>query len=96
MFRSQVFPVYYIAKNHKTCLSNVQLLVRKPDYSIEGLFAMTEFDPVNHKGIYTYDYSPVDLGTYLFSVFENSTWKYSAHEICEDIPVAVSPIMEFN
>ena len=80
MFVLETFPVYYIAKNYRTGAMIVNLLVRKPDNTNEGLFGLVEFDSLNHKGVYKYDYLPLLEGEYLFTIFENGIHKYSKTE----------------
>ena len=80
MYVGESYPVYYRAVSSKTGLLNIKLLIRRPDNVIEGLFTMNEFDSVNHKGRYLYEYTPPIEGEYLFTVYENGSADYSKSE----------------
>jgi len=95
MLLGESFSIYYIAKNYLTGLTSVSLLVTKPDQTMQGLFVMNEFDPVNRKGHYVYDYTPTMEGNYLFTVFQNGAWKYSKAEYCEVRPEQM-PVIKFQ
>ncbi len=95
MIINQIFPIHYMAKNYETGLLNINLLVKRPDSSIEGLFLMNEFDNINHRGIYLHEYIPNIEGYFLFTVFQNGIWKFSKTEFCEVIKLP-EPSVKFN
>lgn len=95
MYVNEIFKLYYTARNYQTGLSTIRVLIRRPDNVNEGLFVMNEFDPAMHKGIYLYEYTPLIVGEYLFTVYQNGVWKFSKSEMCTVRPIGVNPVMEF-
>lgn len=71
---NEVYTVYYEDPRRRTGLTDVQLKVRKPDGTFDGLFTMSEFGTNQHEqGIYIYDYTPNVIGEYLFMINVPST-----------------------
>ncbi len=67
-FVNENYPIYYSAPERQTGLSDVYLRIVKPDGITIGPFLMTELPGINERGIYKYDFSPLDEGEYLWSV----------------------------
>lgn len=84
MYIGESYPITYFARDKKTGLTSVVLLVERPDGVNEGLFNMVEFDPVNHAGEYRYNYTPMLEGIYGFRVAENGIWQATNQKESKD------------
>lgn len=68
-FVGQAYKVYYIAKNFTSGLTDVKMVVYKPNGNKQGVYDLIEVDTGDGLGIYVYEYSDSDSeGTYLFVV----------------------------
>lgn len=87
------FRVFYESLDQIQGLTDVTLYVRRPDGVKEGSFIMTEIVDVNMAGTYYYDYTPTQIGVYLFSVDSISQPKRdeSAIECLSGSPFALYP-----
>jgi len=95
MYVGEEYPVYYVSKNKVSGLTNILLLVRKPDKSLQGFFSMYEFDHINYPGRYLYEYIPDIEGKYLFSVFEGGVNQSSKSEFFSRREDNLIPVAEF-
>lgn len=81
----QTFRVHYIAKGFRTGLTDVTMVVYKPDGSKQGVYTLSEVNLGDGKGIYYYDYVDSDIaGTYLFVINSLSHPKKDAKQVYFD------------
>lgn len=79
---TETYRLHYIAKDFKHGLTDVRMVVYKPNGVKQGIYALTELNAGDGKGIYYYDYVDSDLeGTYLFVVNSLSTPKKDARQV---------------
>jgi len=65
----KTFRVNYISKNRVSGLSDVKMVVFKPNGIKLGIYSLEEYSDVDAKGIYYCDFSDADIeGVYLFIV----------------------------
>lgn len=65
----KTFRVHYTAKNHTSGLTDVEMIVTKPDGTKMGVYTLTEYVDVDRQGVYYYDFVDADVeGVYLFMV----------------------------
>ena len=78
----ETFRIYYIAKNFVGGLSDVSMVVYKPNGVKQGLYMLTEVNMGDGEGIYYYDYADSDMeGSYLFVVNSPSNPRKDARQV---------------
>lgn len=81
-FIDEPYRLHYIAKSFVTGLSDVKMVVYKPNGVKQGVYTLTELNQGDGKGIYFYDYVDSDMeGTYLFVVNSPSVSKKDARQV---------------
>jgi hypothetical protein len=87
------YRIYYVALDYTSGLTDVALIITKPDGTNESAVLMTELDS---SGVYYYDYIPATKGQYLFTVDSISKpYKFSKSL---DVIVSVTsvPVVDFD
>lgn len=81
-FTGQPYRVHYIAKSFQQGLSDVRMVVYKPNGVKQGVYTLIELNAGDGKGIYYHDYEDSDLeGTYLFVIDCLSNPKKDARQV---------------
>lgn len=77
------FRIWYAAKDFVSNIHGVQLIIIRPDNSVDGVFQMEEFTSGNFQtGCYCYDYIPRGpVGKYLFMICAPQGIKQVSSEI---------------
>lgn len=90
--------VWYVAKDHTQFLSDVKLIVIRPDTIQEGPFLMGEYTPPTSatKGHYFYDYLPTLEGEYLFIVDSATIPKRFSQAVTFNKAPDSRPVMRFD
>lgn len=63
------FRIRYVARNRQTGLTDVRMVVYKPDGVKQGVYSLTEVNLGDARGVYEYDYFDSDIeGVYMFVI----------------------------
>lgn len=88
-FINQLYPIFYTALDYATGITDVSMMVRRPDGIVEGPFIMIEVTSASMlSGTYIYNYLPLQRGIYLFTIDSTTMSKRAEKsiEITEGIP----------
>lgn len=93
-FAGSTFRVRYASLNLTTGLTDVQLLVIRPDSTVDGPYTMTE--EAGYPGIYYYDYNLTSVGEYAFAANSATLPHKFAKSVTSEIAVAMKPVADFT
>lgn len=95
IYQNTTYRIIYTAKNFVQNLTDVSLVITKPDGTNVGFFVMDEVP--GKPGLYYYDYLLDQLGRYIFDC--NSTTNPNRHTFAVDVitlPNSAIPIADFD
>ena len=106
-FFGEKYHINYIAKDFKAGLTDVRMVVYKPNGVKLGVYTLAEVNVGDGAGIYYYDFEDADMeGTYLFIVNSPSWPKKDAKQvffeekvdIADEVASVVTggPVADFN
>lgn len=91
------YRVNYIAKNFQQGFTDVRMIVYRPDKTKLGVYALTEVNQGDGKGIYEVDfYDSTQPGIYLFVVNSASCPKKDAKQVFFDPVIPDRPVIVFG
>ena len=97
-YLNENYRIWYVTKDFVSNLRGIQLLVIRPDDSMDGIFQMEEYRSGNFSsGCYWYDYVPSGpVGKYLFMVISSPE---GMKQVSSEIFVAkeaLKPVVSFR